>query len=578
MRHFKWFWIFMIFSFISVESLEAFASGNMMWPLQGQITSDYGYRISPGGGVGSTNHKGIDIGGEYGEPVVAAADGVVTYAGWGDGYGYYVEIDHGGGLTTGYGHNQEVAVAVGQEVKRGDTVAYCGSTGHSTGPHVHFEVCMNGEPQPPYEYLGVAYTGMGGLPQDEDLVPVDYSIFYSFAAPMGDMIGILGAACTSGLKILQGAMLWLFILLITMDLAWAFTWSLFNRDDVAGLFPFLLKKLIVYGVLLFCIQNWGVVLDAVRNYFVSSAAVMFSADIDRAVAIVSNPAEVIEKGMQLAAPYFNYISSFTNPLSIALYQLPILIVFIFGVLLVAIFLLLGLQMMLAYIEFYVMGAFSVISISLGGFQYTRQWPIAFMGINGLIASGIKLMWFTFFALMLNLLLSNVPDSSVFQKSGSSGNIDGFMQAVGDIESGGDYQTPANAFGARGKYQILESNWPGWCVEAGLPENAAWTPENQDFVACFKMEQYYAEYGNWRDAAIAWNAGSAWVGSESLPAETIDYLAKLEGKMNGVNTSFDFVAAIERFLFVLVMALIGSKISGRILETYCSGGGFRWSSS
>lgn len=265
-------------------SSNAFATGSMMWPVQGEITSDYGYRVSPGG-VGSTNHKGIDIGGEYGQPIVAAADGVVTYAGWGDGYGYYVEIDHGNGLTTGYGHNQELTVDVGQAVQQGETVAYCGSTGHSTGPHVHFEVCLYGEPQPPYEYLGIEYTGSGRLPQDEDFVPVDYSIFYSFAAPMSDMIGLIGAACTSGLRILQDTMLWLFIILITMDLAWAFTWSLFNRDEVVGMFEFLLKKLVVYGVLMFCIQKWGVVLDAVRNYFVSSAALMFSSDISNAVSI-----------------------------------------------------------------------------------------------------------------------------------------------------------------------------------------------------------------------------------------------------------------------------------------------------
>lgn len=269
-----------------------------MWPIQGEITSDYGYRVSPGGGVGSTNHKGIDIGGEYGQPLVAADDGVVTYASWGDGYGYYVEIDHGGGLTTGYGHNQEIVVGVGQQVQQGEMVAYCGSSGYSTGPHVHFEVCMYGEPQPPYEYLGIAYTGTGGgLPQDEDFIPVDYSIFYSFASSMGDLIGLIGAACTSGLRILQEAMLWLFIALITMDLAWAFTWSLFSHDDVVeGMFPFLLKKFTVYGVLMFCIQKWGVVLDAVRNYFVSSAAFMFSADVSSAVAAVSDPTNTCRKG------------------------------------------------------------------------------------------------------------------------------------------------------------------------------------------------------------------------------------------------------------------------------------------
>lgn len=258
-----------------------------------------------------------------------------------------------------------------------------------------------------------------------------------------------------------------------------------------------------------------------------------------------------------------------------LHQMPIIVVFILGVLFVVIFLSMGLQIMLAYIEFYVTGLFSVISVSLGGFKYTRDWPISHMGINALIASGIKLMWFTFFALLLNLMLQNMPDSNLSIERAGGGNIETFMQAIGDIESGGDYNTPANGYGARGKYQILEENWPGWCIEAGLPPDAAWTPENQEIVAKHKMETYYKMYGNWRDVAISWNAGSAWVGSDTLPAETVDYLTKLEGKMNSVNTSFDIVAAVERFLCVLVLAIMGSKISGRILQTYCAGGGFRW---
>lgn len=250
-----------------------------------------------------------------------------------------------------------------------------------------------------------------------------------------------------------------------------------------------------------------------------------------------------------------------------LHQVTIIIVFILGVVLVAIFLLLGFQIMLAYMEFYVTGLFSVISVSLGGFKYTRDWPIAQMGINGLLASGIKLMWFTFFALLLNLMLQGMLDGKLSTESAGGGNIESFMQAIGDIESGGDYNTPANEYGARGKYQILEENWPVWCAEAGLSPDAEWTPENQEVVARYKMQNYYEMYENWRDVAIAWNAGGAWVGSDTLPAETVDYLAKLEGKMNGVNTSFGIVAAVERFLYVLVLALMGSKIGGRILQTY-----------
>ncbi|MBO4400466.1 MAG: peptidoglycan DD-metalloendopeptidase family protein [Selenomonadaceae bacterium] len=127
-------------------------TGEMMYPLIGQVTSQYGWRTHPIFG-GSKFHSGIDIAGETGAPIKAARGGVVTHSGWIDGYGNTVMIDHGGGLVTLYGHNQSVAVSVGQKVKQGQVIAYCGSTGNSTGPHCHFEVRLNGEPVSPYDYL-----------------------------------------------------------------------------------------------------------------------------------------------------------------------------------------------------------------------------------------------------------------------------------------------------------------------------------------------------------------------------------------------------------------------------------------
>ncbi len=127
-------------------------SGEMLWPLTGPITSEFGWRTHPIFG-GSKFHSGLDIGGEYGAPIKAARGGVVTHSGWIDGYGNTVMIDHGGGLVTLYGHNQSLAVSVGQNVRQGQIIAYCGSTGNSTGPHCHFEVRLNGEPVSPYDYL-----------------------------------------------------------------------------------------------------------------------------------------------------------------------------------------------------------------------------------------------------------------------------------------------------------------------------------------------------------------------------------------------------------------------------------------
>lgn len=130
----------------------AAGSGGMIWPVNGVVTSPYGYRTHPIFGT-TIYHSGIDIGVDYGTPVQAAAGGTVVEAAWISGYGYSVIIDHGNGLSTLYGHNQELAVSAGQQVSQGQVIAYAGSTGNSTGPHVHFEVRSSGEPVDPNGYL-----------------------------------------------------------------------------------------------------------------------------------------------------------------------------------------------------------------------------------------------------------------------------------------------------------------------------------------------------------------------------------------------------------------------------------------
>jgi murein DD-endopeptidase MepM/ murein hydrolase activator NlpD len=108
---------------------------------------------SPFGRRWGRMHEGIDFGCPFGHPVRAAGPGTVAYAGWEGGYGNLVVIDHGGGITTAYGHNSRLAVKVGETVDRGEIISYVGSTGHSTGPHIHFEVRVNGEPTDPVAYL-----------------------------------------------------------------------------------------------------------------------------------------------------------------------------------------------------------------------------------------------------------------------------------------------------------------------------------------------------------------------------------------------------------------------------------------
>ena len=127
-------------------------TGSFRWPVSGRVTSYFGGRKSPGG-IGSTNHKGIDIAAPRGTPVYAADGGTVTYAGWMSGYGYLVRINHGNGYETYYGHNSSLTVSVGQKVYKGQQIARVGSTGNSTGNHCHFEIRYNGVAKNPLNYL-----------------------------------------------------------------------------------------------------------------------------------------------------------------------------------------------------------------------------------------------------------------------------------------------------------------------------------------------------------------------------------------------------------------------------------------
>ncbi len=129
-----------------------FGTGQLVYPCDAEITSGFGWRIHPILGY-SRFHSGIDFGASYGSTIRAADSGSVIFAGWYGGYGYAVIIDHGNGISTLYGHTSKLYVAEGQPVQPGDAIAAVGSTGLSTGPHLHFEVRKDGEPVDPLTYF-----------------------------------------------------------------------------------------------------------------------------------------------------------------------------------------------------------------------------------------------------------------------------------------------------------------------------------------------------------------------------------------------------------------------------------------
>ena len=143
-------------SMLAMESDATDANGHMpsIWPAKGVISSTFGARQDPVYGGGAF-HEGLDIANDVGTTIVATAAGTVTYAGYNGGYGNEIEIDHGNGFVTKYGHNSALLVQVGMTVKKGQTIALMGSTGKSTGSHVHYEVRVNGVATDPLLFLPI---------------------------------------------------------------------------------------------------------------------------------------------------------------------------------------------------------------------------------------------------------------------------------------------------------------------------------------------------------------------------------------------------------------------------------------
>jgi murein DD-endopeptidase MepM/ murein hydrolase activator NlpD len=131
------------------------AAAPTMWPVEGPVSGSFGERIDPFNGEGAF-HTGVDISCAYGQAVIAPADGVVTFAADAGGYGRLVILEHGQGISTRYGHLASFAVALGQSVRRGDVIGYVGRSGRATGPHLHYEVRIQGVPVNPHKYLRIS--------------------------------------------------------------------------------------------------------------------------------------------------------------------------------------------------------------------------------------------------------------------------------------------------------------------------------------------------------------------------------------------------------------------------------------
>lgn len=375
------------------------------------ISSPFGWRIHPIFGT-SRFHSGLDFAAPEGTAVVAVDSGIVITAGRAGGYGNFIQIKHDDGLVTCYAHNRSLCVSVGTRVTAGTLIAYVGSTGYSTGPHLHFEVLKNGLFQDPAAYLDPnlpmpTNSAIGILPDgstnflDSDTYDMSWDMNYyvNFGNKSKEFVDQIVDACVAGLTLLQGPIKSLFIILITIDLALAASFNLFK--DQENIVEWMFKRLLKYGFLLWVITDWKTfVLDQCLGYFATSGGLMGGADAITAGQLMSDTTTMMQKGAYLAGPAFAHAS---NIHGIAVMKSPgdLLISLLLGFFIVFCFIFMGLEIMIVYVEFYVIGTMSLVMFVFSGLKQTAKY--ADNSWKGVVQVSIKVMLYCFFSVMMNTI-------------------------------------------------------------------------------------------------------------------------------------------------------------------------------
>lgn len=594
--------ILLLVIFLNININHVFAD-NLAWPAaeKAPITSPYGPRSDIGAG---RFHYGVDIGYDEGMPVIASADGIIDFYGEASGFTYAAVIYHPSlNISTLYGHIRLIAtIHAGQQVKKGDVIGIVGAKeAASTGSHLHFEIHTKRQPFfgghedgaiDPLPYLNGAQVipGVGGL--FENSTNLDWSVIADIAKPIKEISDKLVGVTVKAVSVLTPYVLYLFLTFATICLVATSVNMMMSEQGINGIMTSLLAKAIFYSMFVFLIINWSSVLNIIKDYFTQMGAIATAQTVEEAGNVLSDPTAVIQKGASLTVPFFNYIGSFDSYFTMMVSFSNIILVFIFGIVILALFLGIGIQILLAYIEFYVVCAFSMFDLAWASFKEARNLKFVGNGINAVFAVSMKLLWYIFFSIVFTMQLSSASfvDMSDMQTIGNRGAINletagpegimVFMAAVKLQESRGDYYVYSYDGYGYGAYQINFDNWNAWCEEASLAADydwqphanmqPAWSPERQDAVARFKMMQYYQQFGSWRAVAEAWNGGPGSVGNGNPYADKVFAKAGQALPM----PTFDFVKALKLFVFALIFFILGNKVSKDIVTLFGSPG-FRY---
>ena len=579
-------------------------------PLEGSlmITSEFSLIGRTHPVFGSVRpHKGTDLGASMGDNIYASLGGRVTYSGWAEGYGnvvYILSRVSGYNVEMRYAHCSALLVSTNTQVSAGTIIAKVGQTGWATGPHLHFEIRINGEPINPRRYLkGLppsSGTGYGTLP---DSIKNTFDAAYDFGKPLREVIEKVGEQCQNALKNLIGIGKWLLIVLITIDVAISATLYVADSENGTEFFSRIVYKVMFYIVLIYFLLNWG---DGVANFakemFTGFGGLMMGASGKEAIEAISDPMDIVSKGVHIIAPIYNELFKIHGVMDliskIALW-LPSLF---FAVILTICFFTIAIQITLAYLEFYIGMVSSFATFFLSGLKQTRKY--AANGINGIFAVSIKLMFFCMFSLMMQMMMKNivvedfytiegetavVESTSGSPSSGAITSIDQLMAHIREVESSNRYYVD-NGLGYFGAYQIDYANYDNWShwtadyvanggiletspVTAEEPHEPAWTPNNQDNVARYILTGYYKKYGSYEMAARCWNQGEG--GRNNSDADI--YWAKVSGvnPTTGVFTSpkvtINMILLFKITFVAMMFVYMGSGVSKLVLKQFGSSG-------
>lgn len=280
----------------------------------GPVTSPYGDRVHPIRGT-IIHHDGIDLGIDENVKAPAAADGTVIFSGWAGGYGNYIEIQMADGTVYAYGHLNDIWVNEGDTVKKGDIVGLVGSTGDSTGPHIHIEYRVNGTAVDPYNFfINAGWTLDGAVPYEKGTPGknqenykdeiIDFQSYFELSFEAADVFAKILVAITKAINLIQSHIIALLLSLITLDLIIRYTYSIFTNNK-EGFLQSLTERLFTYSIILAFIVSWATIAELIKNFAFEVADTAYVGSYNNEY-LIADPSILFK---QVGHLYKNYINN-----------------------------------------------------------------------------------------------------------------------------------------------------------------------------------------------------------------------------------------------------------------------------